>query len=58
MRTYLIPIAVLATALVAFVGLVQPPPVLKQASDTAGSVNASDVTKEMSLLVGDANRRR
>jgi hypothetical protein len=34
MRMYLIPIAVLATALFVFVGLVQPPLAIKQASDT------------------------
>ena len=58
MRTYLIPIAVLATALVAFVGLVQPPLVLKQEIDTAASVNARDLKKAMSLLAGDPEHTR
>jgi hypothetical protein len=40
MRTYLIPIAVLVTALVVFFGLVEPPRVLKKASDIAASVHA------------------
>jgi hypothetical protein len=58
MRPYLIPIAVLAAALVVFVGLVQPPPVLKHTSDTTASQNVRDLKKDMSLLTGDPGNAR
>jgi hypothetical protein len=58
MRTYLIPIAVLVTALVVFVGLVQPPPVLKEATDIAASVHAGDLKKETGFAVGDPENAR
>ena len=45
MRTYLVAIAVLATALAVFLGLVQPPLVLQETSDTAASVNARESDK-------------
>jgi hypothetical protein len=58
MRAYLVAIAVLAAALLVFLGLVQPPLVLKEASDTAASVNARDQKKEMRVLVGDTENTR
>jgi hypothetical protein len=58
MRTYLIPFAVAATALVVFLGLVQPPRVLKEASDIAASVHPGELKKESSLPVGDTENAR
>ena len=58
MGTYLIPIVVLATALVVFVGLVQPPRALKEASDIAASVHPRELKKETSLAVGDTENAR
>ena len=58
MRPYLVAIAVVATALVVFVGLVQPPRVLKEASDMAASVHARELKKEMSSLISDTENAR
>ena len=58
MRTYLVAIAVVATALVVFVGLVQPPRALKEASDIAASVHPRELKKETSLAVGDTENAR
>lgn len=58
MRAYLIAIAVAATALAVFVGLVQPPRVLKEASDIAASVHPRELKKETSLPVGDTENAR
>jgi hypothetical protein len=58
MRTYLIPIAAVATALVVFLGLVEPPHVLKKASDIAASVHPGELKKETGLPVGDTKNAR
>jgi hypothetical protein len=58
MRAHLVAIAVLATALAVCLGLVQPPVVLKEASEIVASVKVRDLKKEMSLLVGGTENAR